>query len=270
MPYSEHELFTDPDGENLKLYRYLDFTKLVSLLRRHELFFCRTDRFSDPFEGSYPKREIEYRPIAERRAIRAIRGKYDPVKAQKNQEDMSKFTEALRSLMLLNCWHYNSQESLAMWKLYLKSDEGVAIETDFESYKNSFSDYEQNVYIGKVRYLDYEEDIFYEETEFPHHITNLFIPYIHKRKFFEHEKEYRAVIDVSDQCIPGKWLEYDWESEESVSGKFVPINLQTLVNRIIVSPYSSNWYHELVEETIDEILPVVPVVASEINMEPRF
>jgi hypothetical protein len=30
----------------------MDFTKFVSILERKELFFCRTDQFDDPYEGT--------------------------------------------------------------------------------------------------------------------------------------------------------------------------------------------------------------------------
>ena len=35
--------------------------------------------------------------------------------------------------MLINCWHESDHESAAMWKLYAKDDNGIAIKTDFDS-----------------------------------------------------------------------------------------------------------------------------------------
>jgi len=37
-----------------KLWRYMDFTKFMSLLETKSLWFNRSDRFDDPFEGTYP------------------------------------------------------------------------------------------------------------------------------------------------------------------------------------------------------------------------
>lgn len=34
-----------------------------------------------------------------------------------------------RDLMYVSSWHMNEHESTAMWRLYLKSDEGLAIRT---------------------------------------------------------------------------------------------------------------------------------------------
>lgn len=50
--YKEHPIFIPPVNPDIKLWRYIDFTKLVSLLSREQLFFSRADKFADPFEGS--------------------------------------------------------------------------------------------------------------------------------------------------------------------------------------------------------------------------
>jgi hypothetical protein len=49
--YSEHETCLKPANENAKIWRYMDFTKFVSLLEKKALFFCRADKLGDPFEG---------------------------------------------------------------------------------------------------------------------------------------------------------------------------------------------------------------------------
>ena len=36
------------------LWRYMDFTKFVSLLEKSALFFPRADKLGDPFEGYWP------------------------------------------------------------------------------------------------------------------------------------------------------------------------------------------------------------------------
>ena len=59
--YIEHYVFETPSDENVTIWRYLDFTKFVSLLDRQQLFFARVDTLDDPFEGSYPKGNIVLR-----------------------------------------------------------------------------------------------------------------------------------------------------------------------------------------------------------------
>ena len=37
-----------------------------------------------------------------------------------------------RDCTAVNCWHINEHESAAMWDLYLKSNEGIAIQSTYQ------------------------------------------------------------------------------------------------------------------------------------------
>src|SRR5688572_28587310 len=60
MPITTHasEIPVPPET---KIWRYLEHEKFISLLEERALFFCRTDKFPDPFEGSVPFKEYDYR-----------------------------------------------------------------------------------------------------------------------------------------------------------------------------------------------------------------
>ena len=58
---SDAREFHDPPPSDAILWRYMDFTKFVALLEMRALFFARSDKLNDPFEGSLPKRNIEAR-----------------------------------------------------------------------------------------------------------------------------------------------------------------------------------------------------------------
>ena len=60
--YKEHPVFEKPHDLNIKIWRYLDFTKFASLIDKQALFFSRADCLGDPFEGSYSKANIKLRP----------------------------------------------------------------------------------------------------------------------------------------------------------------------------------------------------------------
>ena len=60
MSIYDHENYI-PLKPGEKLWRYIDFNKFKLLLETKSLFFCRADKFSDPFEGSVPKKESEYK-----------------------------------------------------------------------------------------------------------------------------------------------------------------------------------------------------------------
>jgi hypothetical protein len=59
--YTEHPSFLQPPDDNENLWRYMDFTKFVSLIARSALHFTRGDKFDDQFEGSYPRINAEAR-----------------------------------------------------------------------------------------------------------------------------------------------------------------------------------------------------------------
>lgn len=46
-------------------------------------------------------------------------------------------SEKDKKRVFVNCWHLNEYESAAMWDLYLKNEEGVAIQTTFNRIKKS-------------------------------------------------------------------------------------------------------------------------------------
>lgn len=147
----------------------------------------------------------------------------------------------------ISCWHYNSTESAAMWRLYLKSKEGIALQTNFENFKSCFDSYVNHVFIGQVRYKDYEKDIYYTDYDmnkigFPG--TNMFLPFIHKRKNYEHEKEYRAIIPIEK--------EKNTEHIMISNVVFITVVLDQLIQKIIVAPGSPDWFYELVKNTVKE------------------
>ena len=125
-----------------------------------------------------------------------------------------------------------------MWNLYLKSNEGVAIQTTFENIKECFNQINENIYIGTVRYIDYDSDIFSSDKSFAFNFLRAFL---HKRKSYSHENEYRAII---------------WDNGSSElkmlasneSGIYIPVDLNILIEKIIVIPDSEEWFIELVTE----------------------
>lgn len=109
----EHPVFPKLENENVKIWRYIDFTKFVSLLDTQSLFFSRSDKLGDPFEGSTSRANLKLRPSIYKNI---------PETALKNMGDS---TEKIRYHTFLNCWHMNEFESDAMWKLYAKEDTGL-------------------------------------------------------------------------------------------------------------------------------------------------
>lgn len=225
--YKQHEAFESPTDPNIKIWRFMDFTKFVALLETRKLFFTRADKFDDPFEGSYSKANQQLRPVVYKDMTEDMLKK------------MSSIYILFRQHVALNCWHMNEYESAAMWKLYVKGNEGIALQSTFTLFKNSFNVHtEDDIFVGKVKYIDYEKDWMPE--------GNLFCPFMHKRISFEHERELRALL----YRFPTKDEKMDMSVTTIENGIFVSIDLNVLINAIFVSPTSPEWFYDLAQSIV--------------------
>jgi len=153
----------------------MDFTKFVSLLDTEALFFARADTLGDPFEGSYTTANAQMRSLLEEQ--HDIPGFFEEIADVRREGRLYHF---------INSWHWSDFESAAMWSLYLRSGDGIAIQTTFDSLRSALAPAEDPVMLGLVKYIDYAQ------TPIPE--GNVFWPFVHKRQSYEHEREVRAVV----------------------------------------------------------------------------
>jgi len=229
--YKFNPNFDIPKKPGARIWRYMDFTTFVSVLHKSALFFPRADKLDDPFEGSFPKANIEQRA------------------------DMAYLSEYYRmylKLTVINSWHLNGYESAAMWKLYLKSNEGIAIRSTFDRLTRSFTDRNAHkINVAKVKYINYTRDPPIREDSLS--------PYFHKRKNFQHERELRAVIQEFRYKKNG---DICFDRSPFGDGLYVPVDLDLLVDRVYVAPGCPPWQRELVESVLDKYGLDKTVVAS--------
>ena len=103
-----HNFPLPPKNENATIWRFIDFTKMMSLFETQSLFFCRSDKLDDPFEGSAP--QGNFMALAKKIGPKVIIDA-DSEGRMKSREDI-----------YVNCWYMNEHESAAMWKLYTQSN----------------------------------------------------------------------------------------------------------------------------------------------------
>lgn len=212
-----------PAKGDAKIWKYMDFAKFISLLDRKALFFPRADKLGDPFEGSFPKINVTKR-----------KGAFTTLLETKDLSTLSEFYRLFVKITVVNCWHLNDHESDAMWKLYLQGNEGIAIQSTVGRLRSSLEDYEQDViHIGKVAYVDYDDERIPDDT---------LSPYFHKRRSFEHEKEFRAVIQRFKKKKNSK---IDFTKSPFQEGIYVPADLDTLIERVYLSPTCPPWQKEV-------------------------
>lgn len=250
--FEEHSTFIQPESEEIKIWRYLDFTKFVSLIDTSRLFFTRGDKFDDPFEGSWPQLNVEARKVVPDDIPEDGRKKYFEA-----MQIIGNVNKHWPRFVAINCWHANEYESAAMWKLYLKSDEGIAIQSTYAKLKKAIID-DETVFIGKVNYIDYEKE--YIDAR------NILSSFVHKRKSFEHEKEIRALVI--------KWPfgenELDFSQETITNGISIKVDLENLIEKIYIAPSAPHWFAELVEGVIKRYDYKFEIVQSNLNGTPLF
>jgi hypothetical protein len=245
--HTDNDVFKQPTNPDIKVWRYMDFTKYVSMLDSSSLFFARADLLGDSFEGSSPKVNIALRPTFYRDTLQQM-SKANPANQDVSKEFLgflqflSTSNELNRYTVYVNSWHMNEYESAAMWHLYATNRaEAIAVQTTYARSRDclpSGIDVGLNshgpapIHIGEVQYIDYHTEWFPE--------GNLFYPFVHKRKSFEHEREVRAVLNDAFQ---GKF----YTGNDPKKGYRVEVSIDNLIERVYVAPTAPDWFRDLVE-----------------------
>lgn len=263
VPVGQHPVFRDPDNPDIKIWRYMDFAKYVSLLDTRSLYFPRSDKLDDPYEGTFSPATWgdELKHVLEERAVGGDAGLTHP---QFNEwvPTFREDAELHRQWTYVNSWHMNEVESAAMWELYAQRNQGIAIQSTYAKLvrclppkvpQRTFEAREQpgqkvvakeaSVFVGVVEYVDYEKD--------PISTLNMYYPFIHKRKSFEYERELRAVIWEAEVQKGSSVDHTTFASREGLTnpddGRRVGVSVDELVEKVVVAPTAPNWFGELVE-----------------------
>jgi hypothetical protein len=241
----------------MKVWRYFDLPKFISLLQHGGLYFCRADLLGDRFEGSVTR--------AKQKNIEAIIARCpEGDEREKMRTEVlrsSSFFSNLRMTMYVNCWHLGDHESMAMWKGYGAGSHGVAISSNVSRLEDLIPEHYDskyqatNIYIGKVKYVDLTSEV----IQIPN-TNNVYGPLICKSIVHEHERELRAIFWYPQAATAGRLIE---------SGHFVPVDLKKLIERVIVSPLAEDWFRTLIcdlckrygfdFEVIDSVMATEPV-----------
>ncbi len=142
--------------DDARLWRYMNLSQFLWLLSERSLYFATLAEFEDKWEGVPPLRSLE--GFQQAQTARAQDLGY-PAKAQawgkwavgSFRKQLRRYGDAYRVL----CWHENNVESLAMWKLYTRGNDGVAIQTTAAKLESCLSCL-SFVGIGRVDYSRHE------------------------------------------------------------------------------------------------------------------
>ncbi|MFT6970537.1 MAG: hypothetical protein ACJAXX_001103 [Roseivirga sp.] len=227
--YKEDQMFHTPEKETI-VWRYIDFTKFVDLISSSRLFFCRSDNFDDPFEGVLQ------------------------LKDYKQTNKMFDLEIMTKKFYFLNCWHINKHQSDAMWKIFLNTNNGIAIKSTVANIIKSLENTNDEVSVSKVYYRDFDKVTFSDLMFEPQ--NRLFggkggslSQYNYKRISFEHEKELRLFhIDLPIPHVIKEGI-----PREPLTHKHIEVDLEELIQEVVIAPFADKWFKEMVERLITKL-----------------
>lgn len=231
------------------LWRYMDLSKLLDLLRTSELHFTRADQMEDLWEGAGG---VHYRNESEKIEFEASK------LSLKSVADIRRFS---REAVYLNCWHRGAAESYAMWRLYAPYETGVAIKTTVDKLTRSIHPLTMIAYAA-VKYVDFEK------VSIP--LAPIHYPYVYKRTCYAYESEFRIVelLDPPTREVAGEMTFMHADPEHP---KFLRqgVILNTLIDAIYVSPDSPAWVASTIMDVVGRYAPEVTVVHSVLGQTPE-
>ena len=279
--HREHECFHPPEDRDARIWRYMDLPKLLSILDEGRLFFPRRSSLQDPFEGFYDEdtsvkvTEYSKKAFQEQHARLGLPPELDKIHPElahekalleiypHRAEQIKRFFVSLRPYSFtdfgcINSWHISEHESDAMWNLYAERGKGVAVVSTFSKLCRAFHVSNTNVFIGTVKYIDYQKD----RIPFP---SNGFEPLLHKRKSFEHERELRAIV------LDNTYFEKNSDLLGTKSGVYVPVDIEDLVDAIYIAPITEAWFENLMQNLMRRFhLEKIPIIKSKLNLPPSW
>ncbi len=222
-----------------RLWRYYDVIKFLSLVNG-ELYFARADKFKDKYEGAIPRQNyLHFAETYKGRSGRRVSNGNIPEKGDETGADIKKeFLEELskrKKMVAISCWHLDESESAAMWEVYSRAGQGIAVCTTHKKLQNIIKPAEYEMEMLKVDYLDFEND--YHQG----YVDNQLLPFKIKRKEFQYEHEFRILLYKNKlEALP----------EEGVK---ISVDTQDIIEDIIASPEMQQYEVFEIQRLLDRI-----------------
>lgn len=219
------------ENDNLVVWKYLDLSKFLDMLLSQKLFMSRSDKFEDQYEGTFSEPTFE-----------------EIKKIAANNPKFLDYYKSHRERVVVSSWHANEYESFAMWQIFTKNNEGLAIQSTIGKLKEALKAEKQfEQYIGEVNYIDYKKEyIPFEDT---------FFPFLFKRKSFQYEREIRIISDTSENAIAIN------------DGLKIDVIINQLIEKIYIHPKSENWYKNLVVEMVKKLGYEITIEKSDLESD---
>jgi hypothetical protein len=200
-----------PDDDVL-IRRYIKLNSFLELLCG-QLVQVRTDAFDDPAEGAYFSPATTFTTgLCHRLGLGSGAHPHEVIR------------EA-RLHALATCWYEGARESFAMWNVYGRMRESVAIESTVGNLKAALGKLTPNVRVERVRYskINWEIDDY----------GDLFF---HKQPEYAYEQEVRSIWTLDSDRVGSRVHNTHLSARE----------LGTFIQRIIVAPGSRRMFYDAI------------------------
>lgn len=289
VPINNHPSFNRPPVSTI-LWRYSDLPKFVDLLTSRTIWLANAEILArdDPYEGlpgamQFPHRmwkKIELVPQNLRDKIVEIYGRGangDAAEAFKKwfmiQEQSCIFQMYGRRQFLVNCWHASKHESAAMWKIYGTPGAGIALITNGARIEQALSSNSKSLYLGAINYVD--PSVVQIGT------SNSLDAIMSKRLSYAYEQEVRLVYwdtdSMHDPLEKFSWNDSTMQFDDIIEDKSpikdgiaLDCDVDTLIDRAIISPYAPTWYLPMIMRLRDHLSFQFPVSVSTLIQPPRI
>lgn len=244
------------------ILRYMDFEKF-KLFLRDGLRLARADVFvkDDPFEGEYTEQVYAISKLV-----------FTEKKGKKiyGSETLKKEVDRIRKHAFVSSWTMGESESVALWRLYGRNNDSVAIKTTVGLIKNEIEhalrarESESTILakwmrkqLVKVDYIDHRKHD--AAGEFLKINDGKILHY--KNIGYRHEEEIRILFDSSEQ---GRMGIVEGIGEFSL----IPIRPQEFIREILVSPFACDCFYDSVKYETRKYCPTELVGWSALKFAP--
>ena len=180
--------------DKISLFRYMSFPEFVSICINNELRFVHPTSWEDTFEGSLLL--LLGTPQGDRDVVSKLYSNYFNKDVEKTLNGYMRLWSAKYGIYG-RCWT-TLDESDAMWRIYSYNKQSVQIETTATKLQSVIDEngtkYVYSSCIKSVAYDLNQNNVVDDSIRFLNDDKELFTPYLHKRKAYKHEEEYRGLL----------------------------------------------------------------------------
>lgn len=227
------------------IIRYISLGKFIELLDSKSLHLGRVDLFEDKTEGEW------YAHLA-REANEAISDKLSPADREKDENQLLEEISYLKQRSYVSSWFSSDYLSIAMWKLYGVTDEGIAFRVSkkkLEELEGRNKDYidelKAEILISNVIYVsegavELKKII---DTNLSREQWLKFRNLLLKHKAYQFEEEYRMSV-----ILPEGREDYPLGIKLSLGD-----SVNDFIDSVYLNPliHSNHWYIRVVKKMLE-------------------